>query len=74
MPVQIVMDYHGDSRHFFESENARSLADAEARYKMLTAKGFRAVAPGKFGQPGRLLSSFDASVDETLFIPPLQGG
>jgi hypothetical protein len=46
----------------------------EARFKKLTKDGFRAVAPGKSGQQGRLLSAFDPEVDETLFIPPLQGG
>jgi hypothetical protein len=74
MPVQIVMDCHGDSRHFFEPANTGSLAEAEARFKKLAEKGYRAVAPGELGQPGRLLPDFDASVEETLFIPPLEGG
>jgi hypothetical protein len=74
MHIQIVMDRHGDSRHAFDPTDARSLADAEARFKDLTGKGFRAVAPGKEGQPGRLLRGFDPTIQETLFIPQLQGG
>jgi hypothetical protein len=74
MHIQIVMDRHGDSRHAFDPTSARSLADAEARFKDLTGKGFRAVAPGTDGQPGRLMREFDATVEETLFIPQLQGG
>lgn len=74
MSVQIVMDSQGDSRHFFDKADLQSLADAQARFKDLTAKGFRAVVPGESGGPGRLLSDFDPDVEETLFIPPLRGG
>jgi hypothetical protein len=74
MLTYIVMDHRGDSRHVFENANARALADAEARFKELTGEGYRAVVPGKLGQPGRLLPSFDPSVNELVFIPPLQGG
>jgi hypothetical protein len=74
MPAQIVLDRRGDSRYLFDAADPQSLADAEARFKNLTREGYRAVAPGKLGQPGRLLSRFDARVEETLFVPPLQGG
>ena len=74
MHIQIVMDRHGDTRHTFDPTNTRSLADAEARFKHLTGKGFRAVAPGKEGQPGRLVREFDATTEEMLFIPQLEGG
>jgi hypothetical protein len=74
MPVQIVMDHHGDSRHVFEPADVRSLANAEARFKKLVGKGYLAVAPGERGKPGSLLRNFDESVDETIFVPPLQGG
>lgn len=74
MPIHIVMDHNGDSRHVFETANTRALADAEERFKVLTGKGYRAVAPGKHGQPGRVLSGFDPSVNEIVFIPPLEGG
>lgn len=74
MPVQVIMDRCGDSRHFFEPDDRRSMYQAEARFKELTRKGLIAVAPGKNGEPGHLLSGFDAQAEETLFIPPLQGG
>ena len=74
MPVQIVMDRHGDSRHFFDAADARSLAKAEARFTKLLRKGYLPVAPGERGKPGRLLRNFEEGVDETLFVPPLKGG
>jgi hypothetical protein len=74
MPAQIVMDREGDSRFFFDAANGQSLAEAQGRHEELTAKGFRAVVPGKDGKPGRLLSRFDRNVEEALFIPPLVGG
>jgi hypothetical protein len=68
------MDRHGDSRHFFEPADARSVATAKARFTKLLRKGYVAVAPAERGEPGRLLRNFGDSVDETIFIPPLQGG
>ncbi len=65
MPTHIVMDHCGDTRHVFELSNARALADAEARFKELTGKGYRAVTPGKHGQPGQLVSAFNPSVNES---------
>jgi hypothetical protein len=74
IPVQIVMDRHGDSRYFFETSDARSLKDAQARFHRYIHDGFRAVVPGKRGEPSRLLKNFEAGAEETLFIPPLEGG
>ena len=74
MPVHIVMDRDGDSRHYFDRANVRSLNDAEARFKKLLGKGYLAVAPGEQGEPGRLLRKFADSVEETIFVPPLKGG
>ena len=74
MSVQIVMDRRGDTRHKFDASDAAAVARAEQRFSELTGKGFRAVALGKEGAPGELLKAFDPSVEETLFIPQLQGG
>ena len=74
MPAQIVMDSNGDSRYFFDASDAQALRRAEARYKALTTEGYRAVALGKRGQPGQLLTGFDENVEETLFVPHLVGG
>lgn len=74
MSVQIVMDRSGDTRHEFDGSDASAVARAEERFRELTGKGFRAVALGKDGNPGELLKTFDPKVEQTLFIPQLQGG
>jgi hypothetical protein len=74
MAVQIVMDSGGDTRHEFATSDAASIATAEERFRELMGKGFRAVALGKEGTPGSLLDKFDPTVEQTLFIPQLQGG
>jgi hypothetical protein len=47
---------------------------AEKRFKELTGRGFRAVALGEGGTPGKVIGRFDPQVERTLFIPQLQGG
>jgi hypothetical protein len=74
MSVHIVMDRSGDTRHEFDSADAKAVRVAEERFQELTGKGFRAVALGKDGDPGQLLEKFDPKVEQTLFIPQLQGG
>ena len=74
MAIQIVMDRTGDTRHRFDGEDRAAVTLAEDRFHKLTSKGFRAVALGKDGEPGRLLRNFDAQVERTLFIPRLEGG
>ena len=74
MSVQIVMDRSGDTRHEFDAADVKALARAEERFQELTGKGFRAVALGKDGERGELLRDFDPAVEQTLFIPQLQGG
>jgi hypothetical protein len=74
MSVQIIMDRNGDTRHEFDLSDAMAIALAEERFKKLTGRGFRAVALGKSGSPGKLIRDFDQNVEETLFIPQLQGG
>ena len=74
MNVQIVMDRSGDTRHQFDVSDTAAVARAEQRFADLTSKGFRAVALGKDGRSGELLKTFDANVEEALFIPQLQGG
>ena len=74
MGVQIVMDHTGDTRHEFDANDAEAVTQAEERFRELTGKGFRAVALGKDGGPGKLVKQFDPQVEQTLFIPQLQGG
>jgi len=73
MGIQIVMDRRGDTRHEFDVSDLASIALAEKRFLELTGKGFRAVALGRDKGDG-LLDSFDLTVEQTLFIPQLQGG
>jgi hypothetical protein len=72
--VQIVMDHCGDTRHEFDAADVQAVALAEERFRQLTGSGFRAAALSNDGGPGRLLGSFDATVERTLFIPQLKGG
>jgi hypothetical protein len=68
------MDRSGDTRHEFDIADTKAVALAEARFMELTSKGFRAVALGKDGGTGKLIGKFDPQVEQTLFIPQLQGG
>jgi len=72
--AQIVMDRFGDTRHEFDVTDARAVALAEERFRQLTGSGFRAAALSSDGGPGKLLGKFDQDVEQTLFIPHLQGG
>ena len=69
-----IMDATGDTKHTFETSDEAAVAEAEKRFMELTGKGFRAAALTNDGQPGKLLKSFDPTVEQTLFIPNLQGG
>jgi hypothetical protein len=73
MATQVVMDHTGDSRHYFNCNDADELAKAEQRFNKLTGAGFTAAvrtAPGE----ARRISAFDPSAEETLFVPRLIGG
>jgi hypothetical protein len=74
MHVHIVMDRSGDTRHEFDPCMLNDVSRAEDRFRELTGLGFRSVALGRDGAPGKLMQAFDARVEETLFIPQLQGG
>jgi hypothetical protein len=73
MATQIVMDHTGDSRHQFDPADAAAVAEAEARFKMLTGAGFTAARRLSEGK-SEILKSFDPTAEETLFIPRLKGG
>jgi hypothetical protein len=73
MPVQIVMDYTGDTRHFFDADDALALAKAEERFKKLTGRGFTAAARTGPDEVSRIMS-FDPAAEETVFFPRLVGG
>jgi hypothetical protein len=73
MATQIVMDRTGDSRHFFNPDDARGLAKAERRFYELTNAGFTAAARTGPGQVSHM-RSFDPNAEETVFFPRLAGG
>lgn len=73
MPVQIVMDTTGDTRHYFDVDDEASLAEAEERFKKLTGAGFTAAKRTGAGS-SELIRTFDPTARETLFIPRLIGG
>ena len=73
MPVQIIMDHTGDTRHYFNADDTEALSEAEVRFKMLTAVGFTAAVRDAAGK-ATVTRSFDPTAEETLFFPRLVGG
>jgi hypothetical protein len=73
MPVQIVMDYRGDTRHYFDANVAEELAKAEARFKLLTGEGFTAAVRTGPGEVSKV-NTFNPAAEETVFFPRLVGG
>ena len=73
MSVQIVMDHRGDTRHYFDANDAAALAEAEERFRKLTRFGFTAAVRTGSGEVTKI-TSFDPAAEETLFFPRLVGG
>ncbi|WP_426423259.1 hypothetical protein [Bradyrhizobium genosp. A] len=73
MVAQIVMDHTGDSRHFFEQDDPKQLAEAEQRFNKLSGQGFTAATRTAAGDL-KVIRSFDPTAEETLFYPRLVGG
>lgn len=73
MAMQVVMDYTGDTRHFFEIGDVEATSKAEARFEMLTSLGFTAAVRNANGDV-TVTRSFDPAAEETLFYPRLVGG
>lgn len=73
MAIQIVMDPTGDSRNFFNANDAQELAKAEQRFRQLTKVGFTAAVRTGAGQVSQI-RSFDPDAEETVFFPRLVGG
>jgi hypothetical protein len=73
MPVQIVMDLSGDTRHQFNQDDEAAVAEAEKRFSELTGAGF--IAAKRTGEgTSELVRHFDPTAQETVFIPRLVGG
>lgn len=73
MPRQIVMDHKGDTRHYFDTDDAEAVALAEQRFKDLTRQGFTAAVRTASGEVTKI-SSFKPTAEETVFFPRLVGG
>jgi len=73
MAVQIIMDHTGDRRHHFEPNDIEAVAQAERRFRELTAAGFVAAERTEAGQ-ARTTKSFNPAAEEILFFPRLVGG
>jgi hypothetical protein len=73
MPVQIVMDRTGDTRHTFDAGDRAAVEEAEKRFIELTGADFTAAVRSGPGEQ-RIIRSFDAGAEETLFHPRLVGG
>lgn len=73
MATQIVMDHSGDTRHYFDTEDAQALLQAEERFQRLTGAGFTAAVRTATGEPA-VTRRFDPAAEETLFFPRLVGG
>ena len=73
MSVQIVMDRTGDTRHFFDADDAVASAKAEERFKQLTGRGYTAAVRSGPGEVTKV-TSFNSAAEETVFFPRLVGG
>jgi hypothetical protein len=73
MATQIIMDHNGDTRHTFDTKDAKALMEAERRFKALTGAGFTAATRTASGEPA-VTRRFDPTAEETLFFPRLVGG
>jgi hypothetical protein len=51
MATQIVMDRNGDTRYNYDATDAKSLLDAEVRFRKLTGAGFTAAVRNSSGEP-----------------------
>jgi hypothetical protein len=73
MATQIIMDHTGDTRHYFNADDATSLSQADERFRLLTTIGYTAAVRDAAGK-ATVTRSFDPGAEETLFFPRLVGG
>lgn len=73
MPLQIVMDHTGDTRHTFDAADQAAVGQAEKRFLELTGAGFTAATKSADAEP-TITRSFDPTAEQTLFFPRLVGG
>jgi hypothetical protein len=73
MALQLVMDHTGDTQHWYDATDHRSLLEAKERFRQLSDQGYVA-AVRVAGGSSKIIRSFDPTAQETLFFPRLVGG
>jgi hypothetical protein len=73
MAVQLVMDHSGDTRHWYDAHDERSLLEARQRFRQLSEQGYTAAVRGAGGS-SRIIRGFEPTAEETIFVPRLVGG
>ena len=68
MAIQIVMDHNGDTRHYFDANDAKALLEAEERFVKLTGAGFTAAVRTASGEPA-VTRNFDPAARGDLVFP-----
>lgn len=69
-----VPDQTGHAKVEWDKDVAGEVELAKAAYDAAVAKGYQAFAVRSDGSQGRRLTSFDASAEEIMMVPRLQGG
>ena len=73
MALLVIMDHSGDTRHWYDSNDERSLLEAEERFRQLSKQKYTATMRNTRGS-SRIIRSFEPAAEETLFFPRLVGG
>jgi len=69
-----ILSNNGDDRLVWDRRFLDQVYEARTKFYELKKKGYFAYAPGVGGQPTRLLTEFDPSVEEVIFHGMVQGG
>ncbi len=70
-----VMGKEGDTKITWSHDNEHEVANAQRSFDYLREQGFTAFrADGADGGVGETLHTFDPTVEQVVFIPPMQAG
>lgn len=70
----IVMDYTGDTKTIWDTDNEDEVEAARSIFKKLRKKGYLAYKVKKDGVAGEAISEFDPSLGKIILSPPMAGG
>jgi hypothetical protein len=73
MANQIVMDHKGDTRHYFNANDAKAVIKAEQRFKKLTGRGFTAAVRTGSGEAA-VTRTIRSECRRDIVIPRLVAG